>query len=162
MLISEIVLVERQTVDQAAGALKISMGSAWDARITLGDVIQKANSVLGKSGKDSGVEPADAVNQAYYQILQDVNKKAQGKAPKEPPKQPEKPEKKGKDKKTDTPQPPTTPTAPTPSQPSYKFEPGGDVAKGIKDLLTKTYKGVTDPFKSGMSTADKFTKISKS
>ena len=46
MLISEIVLVERQTVDQAAGALKISMGSAWDARITLGDVIQKANSVF--------------------------------------------------------------------------------------------------------------------
>lgn len=161
MLISEIVLVERQTVDQAAGALKISMGSAWDARITLGDVIQKANSVLGKSGKDSGVEPADAVNQAYYQILQDVNKKAQGKPPPKDPNDQGKKEK-PKKKEPEKPKQPTTPTAPTPSQPSYKFEPGGDVAKGIKDLFTKTYKGVTDPFKSGMSTADKFTKISKS
>lgn len=159
MLISEIVLVERQTVDQAAGALKISMGGAWDARITLGDVIQKANSVLGKSGKDSGVEPADAVNQAYYQILQDVNKKSQGKPPKEPPKKPEKPEKPDKKDKKDTQPPPQAPTAP--SQPAYKFTPGSKFAKSLQDLVTKTTKGISDPFKSGMSTADAFTKVTK-
>lgn len=159
MLISEIVLVERQTVDQAAGALKISMGSAWDARITLGDVIQKANSVLGKSGKDSGVEPADAVNQAYYQILQDVNKKAQGKAPKEPPKQPEKPEKKDKDKKTDTPQPPPAPTTPTGTP--YKFEPGSDAFKAFQRYASAPRKRVLDPFKAGMAAADSYTKVTK-
>ena len=158
MLISEIIISEKtpkQTVEQAAGALKISMGQAWDFRISLGQVISLARDILGKSGDGSGVEPADAVNQAYYQILQKL-----GPAPTKLPKDADKPKqdqpKKDPEKKEPQQNIPQKIKKSKISSPFSKgaWIPGKDTYGPAIDYITKSAK-------SGADIADKYTKFTK-